>query len=339
MSGLDEREEQVLATIITEYIHNSEPVGSRNVSKIGPLQLSPATIRNIMGDLEEKGYLEQLHVSSGRVPTDLGYRYYIDHLAVYTPDPASVKDIEESLDFSPPNLRSLMKEFSKRLGALTKAVGFVAAPKTDTAEVKHIEFTRINKHTALAILITKSGIVQNILLPLQLSELALSDIAAFLNERLETISLAELDSILRQEVDSQTAVIREITAKLVDLERDMAVDNIFLDGTANILNFPEFQDAQKLKGLLAALEEKKSLAEIVERFIRTKGVQVFVGSEVGSSYLSDMGVVTSSFEVDGDVIGMLGVIGPKRMEYQKMVAVVNYSAQIITQLLQELYGE
>ncbi|MDR2400257.1 MAG: heat-inducible transcriptional repressor HrcA [Deferribacteraceae bacterium] len=338
MGNLDEREEQVLETVITEYIHNSEPVGSRNVSKIGPLHLSPATIRNIMGDLEEKGYLEQLHASSGRVPTDLGYRYYIDHMAVYTPDPVSVRDIEESLEFPSPNVRTLMKEFSKRLGAVTKAVGFVAAPRTDTAEVRHIEFTRINKHTVLAILITKSGIVQNMLLPLE-DGLLLSELAAFLNGRLESMNLETLDAALRQEVDADAAVIREITSRLVDIEKEIAGDNIFLDGTANILNFPEFQDAQKLKGLLAALEEKKSFAEIVERFVHTKGVQVFVGSEVGISYLSETGVVTSSFEKDGKVIGMLGVIGPKRMEYQKMVAVVNYSAQLITQLLQQLYGE
>jgi heat-inducible transcriptional repressor len=339
MGNLDEREEQVLQTIITEYIHNSEPVGSRNVSKIGPLHLSPATIRNIMGDLEEKGYLEQLHASSGRVPTDLGYRYYIDHLAVYSTDPAAMRDIEESLDFSPPNVRTLMVEFSKRLGAATKAVGFVAAPKTDTAEVRHIEFTRINPHTVLAILITKSGIVQNMLFQMELSELALSDLAAFLNGRLENMNLETLDGVLRRELDSDSAAIREITAKLVEMEKKFAGDNIFLDGTANILNFPEFRDAQKLKGLLAALEEKKSFAEMVERFVNTRGVQVFVGSEVGYPYLSELGMVTSSFEKDGKVIGMLGVIGPKRMEYQKVVAVVNYSAQVISQLLQQLYGE
>jgi heat-inducible transcriptional repressor len=337
--SLDERERQVLKTIITEYIHSIEPVGSRNVSKIGPLHLSPATIRNIMGDLEEKGYLEQPHASSGRIPTDLGYRYYIDHLVAYAADSVYVRDIEESLDFSSSNITALMREFSKRLGAVTQAIGFVAAPKTDTAEVRHIEFTRVNKHAVLAILITGSGMVQNMLLQLDLSDLELSDLSRFLNERLENMGLEALDDALRKEVDYDAAVIREITSKLSDMERELSLDNIFLDGTANILNFPEFRDAHKLKSLLAALEEKKSLAEIVERFIHTKGVQVFVGSEVGLSYLSELGVVTSSFEKDGKIVGMLGVIGPKRMEYQKMVAVVNYSAQIITQLLEQLYGE
>ncbi len=341
MSILGERERQVLHTVITEYIHNSEPVGSRNVSKIGPLRMSPATIRNIMGDLEEKGYLEQPHASAGRIPTDMGYRYYIDHLVgLEGVSDDFYENLETSLDFTPPNVPALMHEFSRRIGAITNSVGFVVASKADCATVKQVEFTRLNRNSVLAILISRSGIVQNVLLNMDIgiTDSALTELSNYVNEQLSTMTIQELASKIDAEYDKGAKEVRAILSRLAIMEGEMASDSMFFEGTSNILNFPEFQDAQKLKNLLSALDAKQNVADVLHRFMNTKGVQIFVGSEVGVNDLCEMGLVTQSYEKNGKVLGMLGVIGPKRMEYSKMVRVVNYSAQLITQMLEQLYG-
>ncbi len=341
MDFLGDREELVLHTIITEYIQNSEPVGSRNVSKVGPLRMSPATIRNIMGDLEDKGYLVQPHSSAGRVPTDLGYRYYIDHLVAIE---KMQKDMEEhlhgSLNFSSPNLPALLQEFSRRLGEITGAVGFVVASDNDTQTVRQIEFTRLNRTAVLAIMITRAGFVQNVLLnvPPEITDSDLMRISNYLNDNLAHMSMAQLRSHLEAELNRGAGEVKNIVARLIEMENSILPQGIFLEGASNILNFPEFQDAQKFKSLLRALEEKRTISEVLEKCMSNKGVQIFVGSEIGIGNIEELGLVTTSYEKEGNVVGMLGVIGPKRMPYPKMISVVEYSAKVITQMLEQLYG-
>ncbi|MDR2884482.1 MAG: heat-inducible transcriptional repressor HrcA [Deferribacteraceae bacterium] len=335
MNNLGDREHLVLQTIITEYIQSSEPVGSRNVSKISPLNVSPATIRNIMGDLEEMGYIAQPHTSAGRIPTDLGYRYYIDHLvAADFIDPS--REVKESLHFTSNNLPVLMQEFSRRLGSITGAVGFVATTKLDTDTVKLVELTRINKNTTIAVLVTKSGFTQNVLLPMDssISDNELVHISNYLNEKLATISMSELGKQVRSEMEE----LRGVVEYLVEAERELLSHELYMEGTSNILNFPEFHDAHTLKRLLRTFEEKQILFDVLEKCTHSKGVQIFVGSEIGIEQIEELGLVTSSYELSAGVVGMIGVIGPKRMAYQKMIPVVNYSAQAINRILNQIYG-
>lgn len=343
---LGDREKQVLYTIISEYIRNSEPVGSRNVSKIGPLRMSPATIRNIMGDLEEKGYLVQPHTSAGRVPTDRGYRYYIDHL-VAVERSADIEDLlERNLIFNPSNVSSLVTEFSRRLGVLTNAVGFVVAASQETGTIKQVEFTRLTRGGAvLAILITKAGTVKNVLLniPPTVSDSQLHNMGSYLTEQLAHMSVEELRRKLSADYAASMGELRATLAALIDIENLVFSAEMFeklfvLEGASNMVDRPEFPDAQRLRTILHALEEKKTISDVLERIMDTKGVQIFVGSEIGLENIDELGLVTSTYEKKGNVVGMLGVIGPKRMEYARVIPVVNYSSLLLTQMFSQLYG-
>jgi heat-inducible transcriptional repressor len=287
-----------------------------------------------MGDLEEKGYIVQPHTSAGRIPTDLGYRYYIDHLVAADFSELGV-DVKESLKFNSHNVPILMQEFSRRLGDITGAVGFVSTSKLDTDSVKLVEFTRINKNTTIAVLVTKSGLTQNVLLPMDssISDNELLHISNYLNEQLALMSMKDLGKQIRAEMED----VRKVFSHLVDAERELLAQEIYLEGTSNILNFPEFHNAQTLKKLLRTFEEKKLLFDVLEKCIQSKGVQIFVGSEIGADNIEELGLVTSTYE-QGDIVGMVGVIGPKRMQYPKMISVVNYSAQAINRILNQIYG-
>lgn len=337
---LDERERLVLRTIISEYIQKSEPVGSRNVSKIGPLKMSPATIRNIMGELEEKGYLVQPHTSAGRIPTDLGYRYYIDHFVALENkgETKAAKALKESLEFSATSVETMLSEFSKRLSNVTNSIGFVVVSRSDCSAVKHIEFTRLSKNSVLAIMISKAGFVQNTLLNIDVTvtESELVQMSNYLNAHLAKMSIEKLASLIKNELRNEKSELYDIFIKLASMQD--STSGIFLEGASNMLNFPEFQDVSRLKGLLKTLEEKQALSDILERCMSNKGVQIFVGSEIGLGGIEEIGLVTKSYENDGNIVGMLGVIGPKRMEYSKVIPVVNYSSQVISHMLNDLYG-
>lgn len=344
---LGERERLVLHTIIQQYIKNSEPVGSRNVSKVGPLQMSPATIRNIMGDLEEKGYLAQPHTSAGRIPTDLGYRYYIDHLvAIEEIRPELETEVEQSLTFVPRNVPAMMKEFSRRLGSLTNSLGFVVTSNQDAGSVKQIEFTRLNKGSAvLAIIITKAGIVRNVLLnlPVDVTDSQLQYMGNYLTGQLSVMSISELKGRLASDYEQSVGEIRTMLSAILDIEDDVFSSDLFddffvMEGAANMLNFPEFQDVYKLKALLETLDEKKTLSDILERCMDNKGVQIFVGSEIGLGDMDEIGLVARSYEKKGNIVGMIGVIGPKRMPYPTVISVVDYSAERLAQMFSQLYG-
>ncbi len=184
------------------------------------------------------------------------------------------------------------------------------------------------------------GIVQNVLLHMDPSfnDSNLTQLSNYLNEQLVVMSMGELAARLNAEFDRGADEVKLILSRLAGVENELVANSVFLEGTINILNFPEFQDAQKLKNLLGTLAEKRSMADILRRFMNTRGVQIFVGSEVGLRDLEEMGLVTQSYERNGKILGMLGVIGPKRMEYSRMARVVNYSAQLISQMLDQLYG-
>ena len=199
MRFLNESEELVLRTIIDEYIDTSEPVGSRNVSKVGPLKMSPATIRNIMSDLVEKGFIAQPHTSAGRVPTDSGYRYYIEKFVkIQNISEDFIENIHREMSIDPVNVMNLFRHFSKKMGDMTHAVGFVVSPKMNTINLKHIEFIRINRETVLAVIVAKTGMVQNVLLPVE-SSITDSDLVRmsnFINSNYEGANLYEVQRML-----------------------------------------------------------------------------------------------------------------------------------------------
>ncbi len=344
MEKLNEREEKILKIVVDEYTANSEPVGSRSVSKKGLINLSPASIRNIMSDLEELGYIFQPHTSAGRIPTDKGYRYYIDKFVQFEkPDSNVIEQIRINNDL--PNINRLFKEISYKLGTLTHSVGFIAAPKLQTMHLKHIEFLRLNKNSVIAIIVTKSGIVHNALLNIDetVKDNELVQISNYLNEHFKDKSLQDIKNHIENEIRSEKAEFDRLMSNLIkmgpNLFRESAfADDLIFEGTNNFFEIPEFQDVKKLKEMLNVFEEKTFIYKILDKCITENGVQVFVGSEIGNEQTNEFGIVAKSYQRGGKTIGTLGVIGPKRMKYSQVVSIVDYTADIISNVLNNLVG-
>lgn len=345
MRFLNEREELVLRTIIDEYIDTSEPVGSRNVSKVGPLKMSPATIRNIMSDLVEKGFIAQPHTSAGRVPTDSGYRYYIEKLVeIQNISPDFMEDIQRQMSIDPLNVMNLFRHFSKKLGEMTHAVGFIVSPKMNNIALKHIEFVRINKETVLAVIVAKTGMVQNVFINVDstITDSDLVRMANFINTNYEGLSLYEVQHMILQELHNEKGEIRTLIEQAAKLSQQVFKSPVFdeefiFEGMKYIIDTPELRQNGRLTDVLQAFEEKHHLCSLLEGCMKEDSVQIFIGSEIGLDNTEDLGMVIKPYHRGGKIVGTMGVIGPKRMRYSNVVSIVDYSSKIISKMLNDFY--
>jgi len=336
---LNEREEIVLKTIIEEFVQSNEPVGSRYISKSGPLKLGPASIRNIMSDLEEKGFIMQPHTSSGRVPSDEGYRYYIDKLITFD---AANETILQTLkeQCAADNVSGILKKVSDNLGRLTNSVGFVISPKLNTMLLKHIEFVRLNPTTVLAVVVARTGIVHNVMLevPPSTKDSDLVQVSNYLNHHFSDKSLMEIKLEIVNQMKDDKRKMDQLFNKVTQMaeavfSKSEADSDIIISSASGILGLPEFTDVSRLKGLLDTFEERKFIFDVLDKCQNEKGVNIFVGSEIGRQEISELGLVTKTYSRGGNVVGMLGIIGPKRMRYSDVVSVVDCSAEIVSDLL------
>ena len=341
---LSKREETILKIIIDDTIDRNEPVGSRYISKVGSLNLSPATIRNIMSDLEDLGYISQPHTSAGRVPTDKGYRYYIDEFVNVEELDEDV--IQEMYELNPPvNVIDFFKEISKKVGELTSGITFVAAPKLNSMYLKHIDFVRLNDVKILAIIVTRTGIVHNVLMDIdrETSDSDLTKMSNYLNINFVDMTLHDIKNRLvldliesKTEIDKIIKKNKNLGAKLFD---NIDIENeIIFDGTFNIIENFEQNDISMLKSIYKSLEEKSFIYDIVKKCFSEKGIKIFIGSELGIDDMTDLGIVTKCYRKD-NVIGYLGVIGPKNMRYPSVIPIVNYTADLISRFLKNYGGE
>lgn len=341
---LTSREETVLKIIVDEYINSSQPVGSRYVSKTGVLNLSPASIRNIMSDLEEEGYIVQPHTSSGRVPTDSGFKYYIDKFITVSDEHISNIKMEfQNLDAA--NVREMFDSISRKIGEITKSIGFVISPKLNTMYLKHIEFLRLNAETVLTIIVTKSGIVHNMLMEIDesIKDNDLVRVSNYLNDKFQNKTLLQIQNQLMDEMEDKKNKVNELTEKVIKISENLFRNadfgsEIILHGTSNIIGQPEFKDVDKLKDFLNAFEEKHFAYQILEKCMNENGVKIFIGSDFGEEKISELGLVAKPYLREDNVVGTLGVIGPKRMKYPEIIPIVDFTAEIITNLLKKLGG-
>ncbi len=346
MRFLNEREELVLRTIIDQFISTNEPIGSRNVSSIGPLKMSPATIRNIMADLVDLGFINQPHASAGRVPTDDGYRYYIDKLiSMKKVSPALINNMQKEFEFDPINIDDFFRTFSKKLSDLTNSVGFIVSPKNNSVVLKHIEFVRLNKESVVVIIVAKTGYVQNIILPVDSSvtDSDLVSMANIINESFIGKKLVEVKTALTNDLFLSKNKINDIITKTQQISESLFTTDIFkeefiFEGTINLIGTPDVKDFSKLKEVLKTFEEQKKLCEILDKCIKEDSVQIFVGSEIGLEGIDDMGIVLKPYQRGGDIIGTMGVIGPKRMQYPQIASIVDCSSQIMSKMLNDYFG-
>lgn len=334
---LDDREEAILRSVIREHIISGEPIGSRTVSKERRLDLSPATIRNIMSELEERGLLIQPHTSAGRVPTAKAYRIYVDRM-IRRPkmSAAQVRAIDEAMLRRRGEITDLLSETSRQLSYFSHQVGVVLAPKLERIVVEHMEFVRLDARRVVAVLVGRSGVVHNRILfvdePMEQAEL--DRIGRYLSQEFCGRTLPRIRELLREKMQEERAAYDELMARGLELGRKtLAAETgdaeVYVDGASNLLGSPEFADPERVKTLLQALERKRTLIDLLGRVLSDRGVQVVIGDEQPSDDLADCSLVASTYGSGGRVMGTLGIVGPKRMEYARAIALVDHLAQLL----------
>lgn len=336
-TALDPRQVQILRALVESYIHSAQPVGSIALSKSPDFGLSSATIRNAMAELEEAGYLEQPHTSAGRVPTDKGFRFYIDCLLKVEPLDEEVKrHIRHSLDEGT-DASSILQNTSRVLSGLSQHVGLILAPKREVTKLKHLEFLPLRERQILVILVTEQGVVQNRLFETEesFSKPELQRMSNYLNSLLSGLDLVEAKvRILQEMAGEQVALDRLLKQALLLSQQTVSAetDGLIIDGEKNFLYTQEFSNLNKIREILSALEEKHRLVAFLDQAIKAPGVQIFVGSESHLPHLSDCSLIIGSYGQTDKPLGSLGVIGPTRMDYSKLIPMVEYAAKSLSQI-------
>lgn len=341
MVPLSERERTVLALTVLHHIRSGEPIGSRYLAEQLDLDVSPATIRNTMADLEEKGYLRQTHVSSGRVPTDLGYRFYVDEVVGVRPlRREGLAGVRERIGGRAGEITELIRETTRTLSAASRQVGLGLVPRLLDARLEHLELRRVAVRRVLSIFVTESGLVQTRVLELQEDwpQEELDTMAQVWNERFAGLALREVRERLAAIMAAERAALSSLVLRALDLGRRALAarepgDELYLEGAANILDVPEFADPGKARALVRAIEEKGRLCALLDECLRADRVRIFIGGELSLPGLRDVSLVTAPYRREGEAIGVLGVIGPTRMAYERIIPIVACAADDLSECL------
>jgi len=330
---LDKRAQLLLKTLIERYIEEGQPVGSRTLSKHSGLDLSPATIRNVMSDLEELGFIASPHTSAGRIPTPAGYRFFVDTLLIIKELPSGDRtQLEDQLH--PDNPQRVIQSASQLLSQLTQFAGVVMTPRR-AMTFKHLEFLRLSEKRVLLIVVTPDGDVQNRVLFTErdYTPSELVEAANYINQNYAGQSLEDARTRLQGELrEIRQDMVQLMTVALDASNRALSEGNeqYVVSGERNLF---ATQDVGRLKQVLEMFERKTSLLQILDLSLRGQGVQVFIGGESGVNAPDDVSVVTSPYSVDGEVVGTVGVIGPTRMAYDRVVPIVDITARLLSSAL------
>jgi heat-inducible transcriptional repressor len=335
---LDKRAQILLKTLIERYIAEGQPIGSRTLSKFSGLDLSPATIRNVMADLEEMGLIASPHTSSGRVPTPLGYRFFVDTLLVVKPlESSELHHLEDHLH--PDNPQRAIQAASQLLSQLTQFAGVVMSPRRRALTFRHIEFLRLSEKRVLLIVVTPEGDVQNRILftEREFSASELIEAANYINQNYSGQSLEEARSRLHTELrELRQDMITLMTAALEAGNKALSEghEQYVISGERNLLSVQDLsQDMKRLKQLFQLFEHKTSLLQILDHSLRGQGVQIFIGGESGFAAPDEVSVVTAPYQQNGEVVGTVGVIGPTRMAYDRVIPIVDVTAKLLSSAL------
>lgn len=343
---LDERKQKVLLAIIRDYISTAEPVGSRTISKKYELGVSPATIRNEMADLEELGYIEQPHTSAGRIPSDLGYRYYVDCLMNKKKVSAEEADsIIKSVRSKARDIGSVIQQTNNIVSNITNYTSMVTGPQFKKCNLRHCQLVSLDNGKVLVVVVTDNGLVQNRLMdvPSTITDLDLQKISQVMNAKLQGLTLEDIKLTLIKEMYFELTKHKNILDAAMDLIQETLnlnnQDKIYLAGTLNILNQPEFRDISRVKTLLSLLEQDKVLKEILsDKSGHEDGINVTIGGENKLDGLRDCSTITATYQIDGKMVGSVGVIGPTRMDYEKAVSIVEFMTQHLSFMMKDFYG-
>jgi heat-inducible transcriptional repressor len=338
---LNERERHVLNSIVENFVRNAAPVGSRYLAKKGGMDMSPATIRNVMMDLEEMGYVAQPHTSAGRVPTDKGYRFYVDSLMMIEALPEQEKrQILEHLHRVSQSVDTVLESASQVLARVSSQLGVVLSPQFYQGVFDKIELVPIAEKKILMVLSIKSGLVRTIVMEAatEFSREVLEKTAQVINERLHGLSLKEikqsLDRRMRHAGDANADLIARIVESAGVLFTDDERRSLHFGGTNNIVNQPEFTDHQQLSKVLNLLENREILIHLFAQGDGAEKITITIGDENREELIKHCSLITTSYHI-GNISGTLGVLGPTRIRYSKMVALVDFMAKILTNVLEK----
>lgn len=335
---LDERAKLLLKTLVDRYIADGQPVGSRTLSKAAGLELSPATIRNVMADLEEQGFITSPHTSSGRIPTAHGYRLFVDTLI--TADGSTGGAFASHLTLPPDQPQKVLTSAAHMLSSLSQFVGVVMTPRSGSV-FRHIEFLRLSEKRILLIIVSPDGDVQNRVLFTQndFSPSQLLEAGNYLNAHYSSMALEQVSERLQSEVENLRSEIAQLMQAAIAASSEAfndAQQEVLIAGERNLLSVDDFSsDMEQLRRAFEMFEQKTLLVRLLEASHQGTGVRIYIGGESQSMPLEDMSVVTAPYTVDGDVVGTLGVIGPTRMPYQRMIEIVDITSRMLGQALSQ----
>ncbi len=336
---LSDREQLLLRVLVGTYIRDGQPVGSRALSRESGLQLSSATVRNIVADLEQLGFVTSPHTSAGRVPTDKGYRFFVDSLlrGGAPVEEEALAEVRRRFDGRADDSKALVATASQMLSSITKLAGVVTLPRPQQSPITHIEFVGLSENRALVVLVINDREVQNRIIQLEryYSPDELRRAANFLNEQFRGRTLSQLrQEIVRQMQEARESMNRlmqdAITVATQVLQTEPESDlQYVIAGETNLMGAGELSSVDKLRRLFEAFNEKRDILHLLDHSLRADGVQIFIGQESGYQILDDCSVVTAPYSADNEVIGVIGVIGPTRMAYERVIPIVDLSAKLL----------
>lgn len=348
MRNVDKRGEEVLSSLISAFVDTGKAVGSATLAGHMGSRVSSATIRNVMGDLEEMGLLTHRHTSGGRVPTDKGFRYYVDRLLKVEPlSRKKVSDIKLKYADSSYTVANIFKKTSGILSKLSSYAGLVIAPLMAEMVVKHMEFIPLSRNRILGIFVGADGLVENRIIKAEgeFTYSYLEKINNYCNRAFYGLTLSEAKNKIDKEMEAAQKEYDELINRALLLSQKLFLDvekaELFVDGESQLLCMPEFSDFTRAVPLMDMLEEKKRLIDILNNAMESDRVNIFIGSESGYDAMSDCSVVAASYKKEGRVLGTLGVIGPMRMDYSKVVPIVDCTASLIGDFLggEDMYDQ
>ena len=325
MQELDERKQKILHAIIQNYLETGEPVGSRTISKYADLGLSSATIRNEMSDLEEMGYIIQPHTSAGRIPSDMGYRFYVDQLMKEKEQ--EVTKMKELMIQRQDKMELVLKQMAKVLAANTNYATMITSPQYHRTKLKFIQLSVISEDQLLAVVVAEGNVVKNKVIPIShgLDNETILKLNILLNTSLNGLTMEEINlstiAKLKEQAGIHSEVINSVldaVAEAIQMDDDLEV---YTSGTTNIFKYPELADSTKASALISAFEDKQQLASLMEDMKdgEDTGIQVYIGNETPGQTMKDCSVVTTTYELGEGMRGTIGIVGPKRMDYEKVV--------------------
>ena len=338
---LSERKRMILSEIINDFVSCGDPVGSARIAGRPGIGLSAASIRNTMSDLEAMGYLTHPHTSAGRVPTEKAYRYYIDSLQKYRSLSSDDRSLIERRVSGGLSLPDALQEGARILSSLCRQISIVMKPSFSNIIFKHIEFISLGKGRLLAILVSRTGLVVNKVFEVEetIGGGDLEKINNYLNAILEGLSIREVKVRIVEEMRAEKALYDTLLAKALRLGADFMSGqregDISVEGAANLFDQLEFIDTERMKRIFKTFEEKSLLVDLLDRAIRSKDLNVWIGSETGMDEMKDLSLITSPYGTGERVLGCIGILGPTRMDYSRVIPIVSYTADKISEIIRE----